>query len=122
MRKNITREDVIINSTNKLDGNWKEKINDPKSEFLASWRDDVTKKITYMRPERGSSVVSQNNRDKFENARSVGRKIDFIWKKINELKKGDIKDKQLFCCIFLIYDFGIRNGSHDLGNDVIGAS
>ena len=28
----------------------------------------------------------------------------------------------MYCCIFLIYDFGIRNGSHDLGNDVIGAS
>lgn len=75
-----------------------------------------------MRPERGSSIISTNSRNKFENARNIGRNMDKIWKKICELKKGDIKDKQMYCCIFLIYDFGIRNGSHDLGNDVIGAS
>lgn len=28
-----------------------------------------------MRPERGSNIVSQNNREKFENARNIGRNI-----------------------------------------------
>lgn len=29
-------------------------ISDPDLTFLASWRDDITEKVTYMRPDRSS--------------------------------------------------------------------
>ena len=68
-----------------------------------------------MRPDRSAGVTQENNKEKFELARKLHRKRKIIFDKIKT-------NPDIYLCVYLVTDFGIRIGSHDLDNGVKGAT
>ena len=68
-----------------------------------------------MRPDRSATITQSHNMEKFELARKLHKNRVNIYQKLKQ-------DPEIYLCIYLVSDFGIRIGSHDLDNGVQGAS
>jgi len=123
----IYPEDIIINigkeskvpeipsflSTHK----WGKIIHDRSVEWLASWRDDITGKTKYLWLGAHSDFKASSDREKFDLASKLKRKIETIRKENSKnLYSLDIKEKQVATAFYFIDNFALRVGN-EKGSD-----
>lgn len=124
VKRRIYPEDIIINIGKEskipdaLPGHkWKKVINDRSVEWLASWKDDITGKIKYVWLGSQSDFKAQSDKEKFELARKLGRKINKIRKENDvNLKSTDNKIQQIATALYFIDNFALRVGN-EKGDD-----
>lgn len=120
IKKRIYPEDITINidkdakipDTGFKDRKWGEIINDNTVIWLASWKEEITGKMKYVRLSDKSDFKSESDKKKFELARKLKKKLGEI-KKINEnnMLGNDIKLKQLATALYFIEHLALRVGN-----------
>ncbi len=121
IKKRILPEDITLNIDKETkipelpsfykDKKWKKIIHDNTLEWLASWKDTITNKIKYVWLGNKSDFKAKSDLNKFETARKLVSKINFIRRtNMNNLinEKSDDKTKQLACALYLIDNLALR--------------
>jgi DNA topoisomerase-1 len=122
IKRRIYPEDIIINIGQETaipeiqeslrEHKWKKIIHDNNSEWIASWQDTITKKIKYVRLGNKSDFKANNDLNKFDLARQLGKKINKIRKINNDnLNSDNIIIQQLSLAFYLIDNFALRIGN-----------
>jgi DNA topoisomerase-1 len=120
-------EEVEINVSNENNPipprghHWAKVVHDPKAEWVARWRDPISKEWKYSFIQSGGDLI------KFENARKLNMFHDDVVKIYMSLLSKSVKSKQIGTAIYLIDNFGIRPGGEkestkDEGEEVVGAT
>jgi DNA topoisomerase-1 len=133
IKKQIMPEDVTINIGEKdpepkapLGHTWATVVNDYTSIWLASWKDEITKKIKYIRFSQEGIFKAQSDFNKYENARKLHFRIEKIRTDYMKLaESSNMVQKQIGTVLFLIDRFGIRIGNEtesDKADPVVGAT
>lgn len=124
IKKRIFPEDITINIDNNSPipnlpsfyktHKWGKIIHDNTLEWLASWKDTITGKIKYVWLGAKSDFKAKSDLNKFEIARKLKNKINFI-RKINFENiispSVDNKTKQLASALYLIDNLALRVGN-----------
>lgn len=125
IKKRVLPEDVTINIGKEakipktLEGHfWGKIIHDRHVEWLASWKDTITGKTKYLWLGQHSDFKASSDREKFDLARKLKRKIDFI-RQENEknLSSTDIKLRQISTAFYFIDNFALRVGNEKSSDD-----
>ena len=121
IKRRIYPEDIIINMsigelipTINMEGShkWGEIIHNREVEWLASWKDDITKKTKYVWLAAHSDQKGKNDATKFDLARKLKKKIKSIEEKNTEnLKNKDLFMRQLSTAFYFIDKFALRVGN-----------
>jgi len=124
IKKRILPEDITLNidKESKIpelpsfykDKKWGKIIHDNTLEWLASWKDTITDKVKYVWLGNKSDFKAKSDLNKFETARKLASKINFIRRtNMNNLidEKSDEKTKQLACALYLIDNLALRVGN-----------
>lgn len=124
IKKRILPEDITLNidKESKIpelpsfykDRKWGKIIHDNTLEWLASWKDTITDKVKYVWLGNKSDFKAKSDLNKFETARKLASKINFIRRtNMNNLidEKSDEKTKQLACALYLIDNLALRVGN-----------
>jgi DNA topoisomerase-1 len=94
------------------DSRWGKIVNDNKSEWVASWKDEVTGKRKYVWLDNSSEFKSSSDIKKFDLARKLKKKIHHIRENImGLLYSSDAKNSQLATAIYLIDKLALRVGN-----------
>ena len=121
LKKRIMPEDVIINGSSIPECffkgkpcKWGEVKKDTSIEWFASWRDPVTGDFKYTVIQRSKSIlVSSRDKDKFEIARKLKKKIEAIRKKYTvDLHSDDKNLKIKALATYFLDKFSIRPGGN----------
>jgi DNA topoisomerase-1 len=124
IKRRIYPEDITINigSGEQIpdtgsNGKWGEIIHNREVEWLASWKDDITKKIKYVWLAAQSDQKGKNDAAKFDLARKLKKKIKMIEERnVENLKDHDLFMKQLSTAFYFIDKFALRVGN-EKGSD-----
>lgn len=119
LKKRIYPEDVIINIgedeqiPETLEGHkWGKVIHNTNSEWLAAWKDTITGKIKYLWLGATSELKAKSDKEKFDMARKLKRKIKTIRAKNDlELNSNDSFMRQLSTALYFIDIFALRVGN-----------
>jgi len=121
------QEDIILNlspESPRPDGNWKEVVWEPEKMYVAKWTDKLTGKIKYVWFSDSAFIKQNREKEKFEKAEKLGKRIKSIEKYIikNLNSKNDVKRKIATVC-WLILNPNMRVGDEkDPGEaDTVGA-
>lgn len=119
IKKRIMPEDVTLNIGKEakipktLEGHsWGKIIHDRHVEWLCSWKDTITGKTKYLWLGQHSDFKASSDREKFDLARKLKRKIEFI-REENEknLSRDDVKLRQISTAFYFIDNFALRVGN-----------
>ena len=120
IKKRVYPEDITINigkdekipDTGFEDKNWKEVIHDKDVLWLAAWKEEITGKMKYVRLSDKSDYKSESDKNKFELARKLKRKLGEI-RKCNEgnLNSDNEKKQQLSTALYFIENLSLRVGN-----------
>jgi DNA topoisomerase I len=122
IKRRIYPEDITINISENVkipelpnfykDNKWGEIINDNTSEWISSWKDDITGKMKYVWLGAKSDFKAQSDISKFDLARKLKKNIIYIKNKNYEnLSSSDKKTKQLATALYFIDNFALRVGN-----------
>ena len=130
IKKRVRSIDITLNLSPKTDSpkaygpdgqesKWKDVITEKDSTWLAKYKNNITGEDIYIRINRNADPwVGDNDFEKFEKARKLGKIIAKIRKAYRKGYKG--KDKLLAAAVFLLDKVAIRPGSE--GNDGSGTT
>ena len=112
-------KDITLNLSNDapipdtIYGNkWKEIIHDPYVDWLASYPDLITGKTKYIWLSASSSWKMENDKEKFDLARKLKKKIHEIRKSYSQLLNSDNEQlRQIATCIYFIDNIAVRVGN-----------
>lgn len=118
LKRRIMPEDVIINCSNDskvpeppAGHAWKEVRNNNTVSWLASWTDEVQKKVKYIKLDRSSQHMINKDRKKFETASQLLLKIDGIRKAYEEdLTSEYMQVRQRAVALYLIDKLALSAG------------
>ena len=119
IKKRIYPEDVTINLDKEADvpkpnidnHKWGEVIHNREVIWLASWKDSVTGKSKYIFTSVESLFKSESDKNKFDLARKLKRRVKEIRKQYEEqLLSNDIKIKQMATALYFIDTLALRVG------------
>lgn len=119
VKRRIYPEDITINIgvdakiPDPLPGHyWGKIVHDRTSEWLDSWKDDITGKTKYVWLGAHSDIKGRNDMEKYDLARKLKRRIKKIRKENEELmNNGTTFDKQLATALYFIDKFALRVGN-----------
>lgn len=119
VKKRIYPEDIIINIgvespiPEPLPGHkWGKIVHDKTVEWLASWKDNITKKIKYVWLGAHSDIKKKNDASKFDLARKLKKKIKNIRKKNDQiLNDPKLNMRQIATALYFIDNFALRVGN-----------
>jgi len=90
---------------------WGKIVHDRHAEWLASWKDMITGKTKYLWLGSHSDFKASSDREKFDLARKLKRKIEFIRNENNKnLQSEDIRMRQISTAFYFIDSFALRVG------------
>jgi DNA topoisomerase-1 len=90
---------------------WGEIVHDRHAEWLASWKDMITGKTKYLWLGAHSHFKSSSDMEKFDLARKLKRKIEFIRTENNKnLQSDDIRTRQIATAFYFVDMFALRIG------------
>jgi len=113
---NIGKEAPIPKTLDKH--KWGKIIHDRHVEWLASWKDMITGKTKYLWLGAHSHFKASSDLEKFDLARKLKRKIDYIREENNKnLDTNDIKIRQIATAFYFIDNFALRVGGEKGDND-----
>ena len=132
IKKRIYPENITLNIgegekiPNTLEGHqWKEIIHNKEVLWIASWKDNITKKYKYVFPGDQSIFKAKSDENKYNLARKLKKNIGEI-RKINfeNLISNDLKMKQLATALYFIDKLALRVGNEKNKNeaDTVGVS
>ena len=119
VKRRIYTEDIIINIGDNakvpepLPGHqWKDVIHDHTSEWLASWKDDITGKMKYVWLGAQSDLRARSDINKYDLARKLKRKVKTI-RRENEKNMGSLDPfmRQIATALYFIDRFSLRIGN-----------
>lgn len=124
LKRRIRPEDVTINIGKEspvpkpnVPGNWKAVIHDRTAMWIASWRQSVTGKLHYVYMGQDSAMRMQKDKDKFERARALLKRIKKVRARVAELMRAaEPRSRQLGTAIWMIDTLAIRVGN-EKGDD-----
>lgn len=126
IKRRIYPEDVTINIGKgeelpeidpDLGRRWGDVIHNREVEWLASWKDDITRKNKYVWLAAHSDQKGKNDAAKFDLARKLKKKVKMIEERNNEnLKSSDSFMRQLSTAFYFIDKFALRVGN-EKGSD-----
>ena len=91
---------------------WGEIVHDRHAEWLASWKDMITGKTKYLWLGAHSHFKASSDMEKFDLARKLKRKIEFIRTENNKnLQSDDIRTRQIATAFYFIDTFVLRVGN-----------
>lgn len=119
-KKRILPEDITIN----LDKDapvpkphlyptkkWKKIVHQREAIWLATWKDNITGKNKYVFPSVEGTFKSESDKEKFDLARTLKKKINSIRNKfMQDLKSTDIDIKQYSTALYFIDQLALRVG------------
>ena len=119
IKKRIYPEDVIINLSKdapipkpNIPGHkWGDVIHDPSVIWLASWKENISKKNKYIFTSLDSFFKSSSDESKFDLARQLKKKVNKIREDYEkELLSDDIQNRQLATALYFIDRLALRVG------------
>lgn len=133
IKRRIYPEDIIINIgvgakvPDPLPGHkWKDVVHDRTVEWLAMWRDDITRKNKYVWLGAQSDFKANSDMQKFDLARKLKKKIKEIRQKNEELlNSNDPFNRQIATALYFIDKFALRVGNEkgsDEETDTVGVT
>lgn len=91
---------------------WGEIIHEPKSYWLASWKDLITGKTKYVWLSDKSDIKASKDEVKFNTARELGKIINSVRKKYTaDMAGSNLKTKQTATAVYFIDIFALRVGN-----------
>jgi DNA topoisomerase-1 len=119
IKRRIYPEDIIINIGKEsqipqpLDGHkWKKVVHDKTSEWLASWRDNITGKLKYVWLGAHSDVKIKGDVHKFDLARKLKKRIRGIMEEnYKNLSSDNLITRQIATALYLIDKLALRVGN-----------
>lgn len=91
---------------------WKKVIHDRSVEWLAAWKDNVTRKMKYVWLADHSDFKSKSDQKKFDLARRLKKMIGKIREENhNQLKSLDLKERQIATALYFIENLALRVGN-----------
>jgi len=132
IKPRIYPEDVTLNLSKEalipktLKGhNWGKIVHDRHAEWLASWKDIITGKTKYLWLGAHSLFKATSDIDKFDLARKLKRKIEFIrTENNNNLINDNIRTRQIATAFYFVDMFALRIGGEkgDDTTDTVGVT
>ena len=124
IKPRIYPEDVTLNLSKEakipltLKGHkWGNIVHDRHAEWLASWKDMITGKTKYLWLGAHSQFKASSDIDKFDLARKLKRKIEFIrTENTKNLSSDNIRTRQIATAFYFIDNFALRVGG-EKGDD-----
>ena len=119
VKKRLYPEDIIINIDRispvpePLPGHkWEKVIHDNTVEWLASWKDEITRKIKYVWLGAESDFKAKSDLNKFDLARKLKKRIKKI-RESNEIamNSDDLFTRQVATALYFIDNFALRIGN-----------
>ena len=118
IKKRIYPEDIILNLDKEAqipktipNHKWGQIIHDNTVIWLATWKDNITGKNKYIFTSFESFFKSKSDEDKFNLAKKLKKKINFIREEYEkELLSDNVKKKQLATALYLIDNLALRVG------------
>jgi DNA topoisomerase I len=120
IKKRVYPKDIILNLGKTAEvpdtcikgQKWNQVINDNTVTWLASWKEDITGKTKYVRLSDKSDFKSESDKNKFDLARKLKKKLGDI-RKVNEenLNNDVYKTKQLATALYFIENLSLRVGN-----------
>jgi DNA topoisomerase I len=119
IKKRIYPEDIILNIgkdsdiPTPLEGHkWKQVIHDRTVEWLASWKDTITGKTKYVWLASNSDFKAQSDKEKFNLAKKLKRKIKRIREENDKnLHSDNKKTRQIATCFYFVDKLALRVGN-----------
>ena len=91
---------------------WGDIIHEPKSYWLASWKDLITGKTKYVWLSDKSDIKASKDEVKFNTAKELGAMIDRVRKKYtSDMTGSDLKTRQIATAVYFIDIFALRVGN-----------
>jgi len=91
---------------------WGDRVNENKSYWLASWKDDITGKTKYVWLSDKSDIKASKDEVKFNTAKDLGKIIEKIRKTYTDnMKSKDAKTRQIATAVYFIDIFALRVGN-----------
>lgn len=119
IKRRIYPEDITLNLSKDAsiplapDGHkWGKIINDNTVEWLASWKDEISKKTKYVWLAANSDMKGENDRNKYDKARKLKKHIKRIRETNNEnLSSNDATTRQIATALYFIDNLALRVGN-----------
>ena len=93
------------------DTDWKKIVHQTESIWLATWKDEITGKSKYVFPSVESTFKSESDKEKFDLARKLKKKINKIREDFTkDLEHTQLEKRQLATALYLIDELAIRVG------------
>jgi len=90
---------------------WGKIVHDRHAEWLASWKDTITGKTKYLWLGAHSHFKATSDMEKFDLARKLKRKIEYIRDENNKnIKSDNIRTRQIATAFYFIDNFALRVG------------
>ncbi len=110
----VTKKDIVLNLSEdapKPPGNWKAIVHRPDVLWVAYWKDKLTGKEKYVWFHESVHLMQKRNKDKYDSALYLGKKISKIRKLImNGMKSRNIKTRKIATVAYLIDTLCMRVG------------
>ena len=92
-------------------GNWRKIVHDPYSMWIAKWTDRLTGKIKYVWLHESSPIRQRKDKEKYDKALLLAKKIGSVRKKIlRSLHSRDFDTRKVATACYLIDTLGLRVG------------
>ena len=108
------QDDIILNlspESPRPDGNWKDLVWEPEKMYVAKWVDKLTGKIKYVWFSDSAFIKQDREKEKFEKAGKLGKRIRSIEKYImKNLDSKDDRTKKIATVCWLILNPNMRVG------------
>lgn len=119
IKKRVLPEQVTINIGKEAKApapppghKWKAVQHDNKATWLAMWQENVNGNYKYVMLAASASVKAMADHKKFEKARTLKSKIDYIRKDYTKKLKSEVmRDRQMATAMYLIDKFALRAGN-----------
>jgi len=121
------QEDIILNLSQDAPtppGNWKGRVWEPESMYLAKWEDKLTGKMKYVWFSDSAFLKQEAEEEKFKKAEKLGKEIPKIQAHImKNLESEDLDRRKIATVSWLILEVNLRVGDEkDPGEaDTVGA-
>lgn len=91
---------------------WKNIVHQKESIWLATWKDEITGKNKYVFPSVEGSFKSESDKEKFDLAKNLKKKINSIRIKFMlDLKSEDLTTRQFATALYFIDEMALRVGT-----------
>lgn len=124
-KNSIKESDIILNCSTKcnIPGKWKSIVHNKDVDWIACWKDCISKKYIYIYPHASSNLKKSNTIQKFDFSRKIKSKLKYIQSiYLKDIKSTNINKKQHAIATYLIDKLLLRCGNETDDHDTYGCT